>query len=348
MKRFYVICAGLGAVLLGITYYYQNEPTTFYGIADTKETIINSDAPVEIKKISVVQGQAVKVGDTLAILDRPELSIKLNEIVHLLSEYKMRKKDETNLSLSEKRRIQAEANEKTNEIKAQIRELEAQYEMNKNLVATLRGVKNKEIGSDDSLSHPILAQIKGLKVLLESASNPANIEIERITRKLMNGNEDPLEVQVQRLTDELALLQKEQQKLIMIAQIPGMIGSVNFKEGERVSPFDTIVTLHAAAPSYIKGYIHENVYSQVKVSDTVTIKPVSDTKQGIDGTVVGVGSRIVDYPERLRRRQDIPIWGREVIIKIPENNTLLLGEKVLISVSTKKKTLPFSQQSVMQ
>ena len=40
--------------------------------------------------------------------------------------------------------------------------------------------------------------------------------------------------------------------------------------------------------------------------------------------------------------KDIPIWGREVIIRIPENNTFLLGEKVLISVMAKKKIVSSS------
>jgi multidrug resistance efflux pump len=337
MKRFYVICAGVGAAIVGITAYFQSEPTIFYGIADTKETIINSDASVEIKSINVVQGQSIKIGDTLAILDRPELEIKISEISHMLSEYKARRTSETTFSISEKRKIQAEQTEKINEIKAQIRELEAQYEMNKKLVAELRSVKRTELEPDDSATHPILAQIKSLHELLESARNPANIEIERITQKLMHGSDDPLVSQVQRLTDELALLQKERQKLVMVAQINGMIGSVKFKEGEKVSPFDTIITLHAAAPSYIKGYIHEAVYSYVSVGDTVTVQSIADEKLGIAGKVVGVGSRIVDYPERLRKRADIAIWGREVIIKIPEDNNLLLGERVLISVHNKKK-----------
>ena len=338
MKRFYVICTVVTGALIGITVFFQSEPTQFYGIADTKETIINSDAPVEIKKIAVVQGQSVDVGDTLAILDRPELTIKINEISHMLSEYKARVLRATDLSITERKKLKAEQDERINEITAQINELEVKYEMNKKLVAELRSVKTTGLEPDDSSTHPILAQIKSLRQLLELARNPSNIEIERITKQLMSGGkDDPLEVQVQRLSDELKLLQAEKQKLVMVSQIHGMIGSVKFKEGEKVSPFDTIITLHAAAPSYIKGYIHENVYSQVAVGDTVTAKSASDEKQGIKGTVVGVGSRIVDYPERLRRRQDIPIWGREVIIKIPENNNLLLGEKVLIAVHNKKK-----------
>ncbi|MBN1759985.1 MAG: biotin/lipoyl-binding protein [Chitinispirillaceae bacterium] len=342
MKRYYVVCAGVTAILTGITMYFRSEPTTFYGIADTKETIINADASVEIRKLPVVQGQTVAIGDTLVVLDRPELELKISEISHMLNEYKARKTYETVTSRSEVRQIQAEQVERINEINAKIRELEAQYEMNRKLVAELRSLKKEqETEQSDSSMNPILAQIKSLRHLLESARNPSQIQIERINKQLST-TDNPIEAQVQRLTEELQLLEKARKNLVICAQMNGMIGTVKFKEGENVSPFDTILTLHAAAPSYVKGYIHENVYSRVAVDDTVRVTSFSDEKNAITGKIVGVGSRIVDYPERLRKRQDIPIWGREVIIRLPEENALLLGEKVLIAVH--KKKLPFSYQ----
>ena len=344
MKRYYAVCTAVAAILVGITLYFRTEPTKFYGIADTRETIINADAPVEIRRIPVVQGQTVNGGDTLVVLDRPELMLKISEISHMLSEYKARKTYQVSSSKSEVKQIRAEQAQRINEIKAKKRELEAQYEMNKKLVEELRSVKSEEAAEEDSTNNPILAQIKSLNHLLDLAGDPAQIRIERINRTITS-TDDPLAAQVQRLSDELILLEKERSRLIICAPMSGMIGTVKFKEGEKVSPFDTILTLHAAAPSYVKGFIHENVYSHVTVGDTVQVTPFSDEKQGIDGTVVGVGSRIVDYPERLRKRQDIPIWGREVIIKIPENNTLLLGEKVLISVLSKKKQA-FSMRSI--
>jgi hypothetical protein len=91
--------------------------------------------------------------------------------------------------------------------------------------------------------------------------------------------------------------------------------------------------LHTKSPSYVKGYIHEDVYNKVAIGQKVTIASFSDPKNTIQGEVVGVGSRIVEYPVRLRKRPDFQIWGREIIIKIPSENNLLLGEKVRISYS---------------
>jgi len=220
---------------------------------------------------------------------------------------------------------------------AEIRELEAQYEQNKKLVKELRSIKGTEAEENDS-TNPILTQIKGLRRLLESARNPAQTQIDFFTKELAT-NDDPIQAQVQRYAMELELLQEQQRQLIKIASISAIIGMVKFKEGERVAPCDTILTLHAAAPSYIKGYIHENVYSHVAVADSVIVRSAADPKHYINGIVTGVGSRIIDFPERLRKMPDFLIWGREIIIKIPDDNNFLLGEKVLISVYDKKKTV---------
>jgi len=48
---------------------------------------------------------------------------------------------------------------------------------------------------------------------------------------------------------------------------------------------------------------------------------------------VGVGSRIIEYPLRLKKRPEMQLWGREVEIHLPDGNPFLLGEKVMIQTS---------------
>jgi multidrug resistance efflux pump len=341
MKRYYAVCLGVGAVLAGITVSYRSEPTKFYGIADTKETIVNAEEGVEIRKLRVVQGQAVKAGDTIVILDQPALAIRINQIENTLEEYKKLLEYQTKMNEADRRQYQAEQKEKINEIKTQISELEAERARNVKLVKEMGSLQNERrmIEEIEDGTNTLVEQINGLKRQLEAAEYTLSVDINR--QKLLKNTDDPAQSQIRRYTRELELLQQQQQQLVKTAPIGGMIGMVKFKEGEKVSPFDTILTLHAAAPSYIKGYIHENVYTHVAVGDTVVVRSFADAKQTIRGVVLGVGSRIVDYPERLRKRQDIPVWGREVLVKIPEDNGFLLGEKVLISVLQRKKKLDF-------
>lgn len=293
MKKLYFVWIVVCIILVTISLQYKGESTGFYGIADAREVVVNAGNPVEIKKIHVVQGQSIKEGDTLVELSRPELDMKINEITHQL------------------RQVKTQKYTKVNRIRAQIKELEAQYERNKKLTSELKSFRKENSSTDQNDSqNPLLIKIENLKKELQLAVSPAQIK------------------------EELNLLLAEKEKLTIYAQINGIIGSVNAKEGEQVSPFTSIITLHTKSPSYVKGYIHEDVYNKVNVGQKVTIASLSDPKNKIEGEVVGVGSRIVEYPVRLRKRADFQIWGREIIIKIPSENNLLLGEKVRISYST--------------
>jgi hypothetical protein len=78
------------------------------------------------------------------------------------------------------------------------------------------------------------------------------------------------------------------------------------------------------------GYIHENVYHRVMEGEKVVVSSITGRRSSVTGRVTGVGARIVAFPERLQKRPELPLWGREVQIQIPEKNTFLLGEKVLI------------------
>ncbi len=333
MKVLYFVILGVLVVIVAISFVLKGESTHFYGIAETREIVVNSGNSVEIKKIHVVQGQVINEGDTLAELNRPELTLKINEIAHQFDRLKAQKLADASLSRSQIRQLEAQQETKVNEIKSQIRQLEAQYELNKKLASELKSIKKSNIGRPDAQeSNPIKIKIESLKRELELALHPSQIKIESLKSGLYSSG-DPAIIQVQQLENELKLLLEEKRKLVKFAWINGIIGSVNFREGEKVSPFSPIVTLHTKSPSYIKGYIHEEVYNKIAIGQKVDILSMTDKSNRIEGEVVGVGSRIVEYPIRLRKRQDIQIWGREVVLRIPPENTFLLGEKVLITSS---------------
>ncbi len=72
------------------------------------------------------------------ILDQPELTLKINEISHMLDEIKATKATVATRSRSEIRQIKAEQAARVNEIKAEIKKLEAEYELNKKLMSELK------------------------------------------------------------------------------------------------------------------------------------------------------------------------------------------------------------------
>jgi multidrug resistance efflux pump len=327
------IAAFIGVAVITLT--CERESTSFHGIAETREMMISSESPVEIQRINVVEGQSVVRGQLLVELISPEQTLRINHISHQLEQLRAQKGVNKDEIRSKIKQLKAEKAAKTSEINNQIRQLQNQYNFNKELASGLKSIKG--IGDDrqSGVSNPITLKIDSLRQELALSLNPLNIQIE-LLEKSLNASETPIKIQVEQLEKELALLKTENSKLNIYAQISGIIGSVNFKPKENVSPFAPILTLHTKNPSFVKGYIHENVYSRISVGKQLTITSQADTRSTATGTVVGVGARIVEYPVRLRKNPELQMWGREVVIRIPENNHFILGEKVLISTDAEK------------
>ena len=331
IKLLYLFWIMVCILLVLIVPNYRTETTNFYGIAETREILVNSENPVEIKKIHVVPGQEVTQGELLVEFDRPELTLRINEIAHELDELKAQKVINTDGLRSQINELQAQKISKISEINYQLKQLQAQYDLNRELAADLRSIENRNTkGRKQDSINPISIKIESLKKELELAINPIQIRIDMLEREL-NPPENPVIIRIERLEKELNLLLEEKNKLYIHAQVTGIIGSVNFKEAEKIAPFTPVLTLHTKSPSWVQGFIHEDVYNRISIGDEVEIVSLADNQNRVIGKVIGVGSRIVEFPERLRKNPDILVWGREVQIKIPEANGFLLGEKVLIS-----------------
>jgi len=328
----------LGATaIVMISLNKNHEFADFQGIADTKEVIVSFDKGVEIRTIHTIPGQVVKAGDLLVELDRPDLNLKINEISHELERYKSRGNLNGEDLKSQIRQLKAKEALVNSEFDYKIKQLTFKQDLNKKLSSGLKSVQPSE--KSDTIISPIEMEIESLKKERELAINRIKIETDGIQYKLKYP-ESPVNIQTQSLEKELNMLVKEKETLMIYSQINGVIGSVHFKQGAKVSPFVPILTLYIKSPSYVNGYIHENLYNRVSVGDKVTVASV--TGKNITGEVVGVGSRIVEFPTRLRKRPEIQIWGREVQVRIPEDNRFLLGEKVMLCSAENQNSSYFS------
>ena len=172
-------------------------------------------------------------------------------------------------------------------------------------------------------------QIKNLKNELAVANANANEQI-KLLRSSNRLQKDAGKSEVENLKKELEELQKQQEELVQIAKESWVVGSVNVHDGEKVSSFAPIITLTHKSPTLVRGYIHEKMYQRMDIGETVKVKTLSGGKP-VKGKVIGLSSRIVEFPLRMRKLPEMPIYAREVIITIPAENPFLLGEMVTIS-----------------
>lgn len=139
---------------------------------------------------------------------------------------------------------------------------------------------------------------------------------------------DPLMADFLEAEAERRVLENRLENLFVFAEVDGAVGGINFKAGELVSAFNPILTLIPLRPMYVHGYLNESLQSKFKIGEKVDVE--SPSGDSIQGTVVSVGVRIVPIPERLLRINTLTAWGREIVVKIPVENQLLVGEKVSV------------------
>ena len=79
-----------------------------------------------------------------------------------------------------------------------------------------------------------------------------------------------------------------------------------------------------------EGYEYEvEVGHPVKVEST-------NRSYSIEGQVIEIGARIIEYPNRLKTNQSVTMWGQEIFIKIPDDNNFLNGERVYVHLIKQK------------
>jgi HlyD family secretion protein len=69
------------------------------------------------------------------------------------------------------------------------------------------------------------------------------------------------------------------------------------------------------------------------VGQVVNIESTNRSYQ-IEGKIFEIGARIIEYPDRLKTNQNIPMWGQELFIKIPQENKFLNGERVFVKIKS--------------
>lgn len=151
---------------------------------------------------------------------------------------------------------------------------------------------------------------------------------------------DPLMVDISDLREELALLERAKRNLFVFAEVDGVVGAVNYKKGEKVPNFMPLITLSPESPTFVEGFVHESLHTRLEVGRTVTVKPVTSLTKPVQGRIISVGSRIIMMPIRLMHYPNQQVWGREVVVEIPEHSGLLMNEKVQIKPSFEMFQLP--------
>ena len=332
MKRFNILYLVVLLAIVSLVYLskrYTQRSIMFYGFAENKEIDINFDQDIEVSNILVSPGQMILKGTPMLELDRPQLPFKLNDIRHDIDELEAEKRARTERIKASVAKLEAQRLAKIGDIRARILELESEVQMNQSLLKEMKSVDTPPVAATQP--GPLRIKIEGLKKEMELSVAPLEVEIERLNQELKTGDQ-AVATKIRNLESELELYKEHSDKMKVEAPLDGVVGNVLCKEGEHKSAFSTLLTFYNEKPTRVKGYVHENLILEVKLKDTLYIASHQHPSHNCYGIINGLGSRIVEIPERLRKAPSIKTYGREVIIDIPYNNQFLQKEKVLLKV----------------
>lgn len=309
-----------------ISQHYSGESTQFFGIADDQEQTIRFTSPVEIIRYGFVAGEAVAAGDLIVEVRQPDLEAELAFTKEKIQALKFGNLDTRASMASEVVEQKADLQANLSQLDSQIRVLHARE---KSTQSFLRGRQSSEANTRSAVQQ----EIDSLYLRKRAIRQAAEARIGDLNAKLAT-SERPIDAQIAEFEKRLVELERQRQALNVSASIDGRVGSVLFKVGDRVPPFEPVLTVHGSQPSFIKGYIHESVLNDIRLQQSVWIQSANSLHAHgwYEGNVQSLGSRIVEFPIRLKANAMAQAWGREVVIELNNHHPLLLGEKVIVQL----------------
>lgn len=293
----------------------------FYGIAENQVRSYSKPYDVMIQHINVKLGQSVSIGDTLMIFHPRNLSYKKEDLAaqsRLLD--LSRKSAEFEIS-QELTQVRQQKNLVLENYKIKRDKLVSQKRLMDSLSRLFTSVK-----TDD---HRLVLELKTLDEEMAVELMDLDQRIKRLESSRTQAPAPYLEKKTGILL-ELDRLAAQQEDLVLIADTDGMIGQLDFREGDPVEAYQSLIRIYSTHPNLVTSYIGEGYLGSVQLMDSVFVQSMSDESFQLKGKILNLGSRITALPDRLKKIPELKAWGREVQIEIPQDNNLIQGEKVKV------------------
>jgi len=327
-KLFYLAWIVVVIFLLLVSYVFKDSRETIMAIVEPQRFAVSFLKPVEVKDIYVIPGQEVKPGDKLLRVDRPDLVMDLvkkeNDLKSLLAEKKWAKED-----VSKKLQVlEIETTTKRTKIDADVGRLKAVMEGNENLAREFGELANYRDTINRYGSDYYQVEINSREREKQLLNDFYEAEIRRLNSSL-NEKLELFAIKAEQIEEEIIELEQEKVSLTQYAKMEGTVGNVYAEINELVPPYTTVISIYEANPTIIRAFMNELKKYPVKPGDKVQVESMN-RYYTIEGEVTEVGSRIVEFPDRLHIQGLFKPRGQEIFIEIPAENNFLNGESVFV------------------
>lgn len=309
-------------VLVPLARKIQQRPTAFYGIAENQDVDLSLEHPVLVKRILVKEGEAVSEGQLLMELERTNVPFLRASLQQEQRQLEAEKEETMAKGRSRRQELEQAKITAAFELENELAILNAEQAQNEKLVQGLESVTTETSASKNP-------EIIALQAEQATIAQPYDQQIGNL-QKEVQAELRSLDTRLEQVALELTELAREEDALLLKAPVAGVIGRVNFVPGEQASARETLVNIYRQHPDQVTTYIPEGQLSSLRLGDSLVVRSVQDQDYFITGRIIGLGNKIRELPMRMRRDPAVQAWGREVLLRIPENNGLMQGERVLI------------------
>lgn len=328
MKKFnlfYISIISSGIFLFAAFRPDFHSELSFYGFAESRAAEINYNYPVVVDKILVKPGEAVEAGQPLLHLSRRKSKETLEDQSFRIAELKAEE-------ALWQQRLESEMEEQLLNQRTRLAEIDAKIERTKNELAYKQAIIEdlESIDPVEASYSPLKEELGRFEQEKADLSQQYTLKIEALQKELSLGR-NPYREQINRYAAEKEFEESQAiQSIIVTAPTDGLVGNISCKEAEHIASYTTLLSFYEPHSGIIKGYVHEDLTLEVELGQQFTISSLKDEQINYPGTVIGLGSRIVEIPSRLRKVEAFKAYGREVLIEISKENSFLQKEKVSI------------------
>jgi HlyD family secretion protein len=301
----------------------------FSGCNSNKKNIVETSSSIEatnieirakvtgeLQKTFVREGEEVKRGDTLFLIDRREIQLQYNQA---LANY--------NSALAKYQTILQGVRI---EDKAQLREVVRQAEVNyENARKDFERVKN--LFESQSVSQKVFDDAKLRMEVAEAQLKSARENLQKAERGPLKSEIDAARSLADAAKSQVELLEKKLNDAVIIAPADGYIALINYDEGELVTAGSLITKIVNLNEVFVKVYVSELNLGRIKIGDEVEIKPDAYPNKTLKGKIVFISNEAEFTPKNIQTKEERVKLVFAVKIRV-ENPEQLLKDGMLCDV----------------
>tara|TARA_R110002124_G_scaffold45693_1_gene137932 strand:- start:34451 stop:35440 length:990 start_codon:yes stop_codon:yes gene_type:complete len=325
VNSFYVFIFLMFATLLTVNSFYFKGSKSFLGVTYSKPYKINAEKSGIIKNLFVVPGQEVQKGDQLIEVESPQLNLDIQKLRKEIQLFKSEKEEKRELLNSKVQLLESEKAILKGEIENDVLIIQNEIDLNNKLT-------NEITGNTDSV---LPDSVTSLKIEIKSIKEKGSLRLRAIDIKIQdiqqenNFDQSQIQSKIELANEELEWKLREERRLNKYATFSGVIENVYVKEGEEVESFTSMVSMNPKHPTSVVGYLVGKKERDKKLGEIVTVKSLEQPNLEIQGKIIGFGA-VVELPDILEKDSSLKTFGLEIFIEIPEDNPLVIGEKIIV------------------